>query len=300
MKIALLIFIAFGLSFQLQAQNPNWKVPADKNKQLSPFKFEEANVKAGKKIFESNCTSCHGHPGQGDFINLNPAPGDPATKKIQGNSDGALHYKITTGRGAMPSFKNILSSTDIWNVISYLRTFNPDYAQQVAKKVVEGTFGAKDLKILLSYLKKESIIEASVSGYKDGKKIPLENAEVNLFAKRKFGNLEIDEAKRTNEAGIATFQTPADLPGDTAGLISFYAKLPNEDLYGTVETDTIIKAGVTIHPVSARAKRAMWNTVDKAPYWILISYTSIVVTVWAIIFYILLQLRKIFIIGKEN
>ena len=200
----------------------------------------------------------------------------------------------------MPSFKNILSSTDIWNVIAYLRTFNPDYAQEVAKKVVEGTFGAQDLKILLTYLEENSTIQATVSGVKEGKKIPLENAEVNLFAKREFGNLVIDEAKRTNNEGIAIFNSPSDLPGDTSGYIQFIAKLPNEDLYGTVDTDTLIKAGVVIQPVSARAKRAMWNTVQMAPIWILITYPTIVIAVWSIIFYILFQLRKIYIIGKED
>ncbi len=300
MKIVLFILIILGFSLHSVAQNPDWKVPEDKEKQLSPFKFEEVNIEEGKKIFEANCTSCHGTPGQGNFIALDPPPGDPATAKFQDNSDGALHYKVTNGRGAMPSFKNILSSTEIWNVIAYIRSFNPDYAQEVAKKVVEGTFGAKDLKILLAFINENSTIEASVTGYKDGQKIPLENAEVNLFAKRYFGNFLVDEAKRTDENGVATFQAPADLPGDTAGLINFYAKLPNEDLYGTVETDTVIQAGVPIQPVSLRAKRAMWNTVDMAPLWILITYTTIVIAVWSIIFYILFQLRKIFIIGKDD
>ena len=300
MRIITLIIIFAAFALQLKAQDPEWIVPKDKDAQLSPFKFEESNVEAGRKIYESNCVSCHGHPGQGDFINLNPAPGDPATQKIQGNSDGAIHYKVTNGKGAMPSFKNILSSTDIWNVIAYLRTFNPDYAQEVAKKVVEGTFGAKDLRILLTYLEENSTIQARVSGIKDGTEIPVENAEVNLFAKRQFGNLVIDEAKRTDSDGVATFNTPNDLPGDTAGYIQYIAKLPNEDLYGTVDTDTLIKAGVVIHPVSARAKRAMWNTVQMAPIWILVSYTTIVITVWSIIFYIMFQIRKIYMIGKED
>jgi cytochrome c5 len=300
MRLYTLLMLLFITGFNSFAQDPDWVVPEDKTKQLSPFKFTDENVAAGKKIFETNCMSCHGHPGKGDYIALNPAPGDPATGKIQNNSDGTLHYKITTGRGAMPSFKNVLSSTDIWNVIAYLRSFNPDYAQEVAKKIVEGSFGGKDLKILLQYLNDKQQIQASVSGVKDGTNIPVPNAEINLFARRQFGNLPIDEAKRTDEKGSAYFTAPKDLPGDTAGFINFIARLPNEDLYGTVETDTILQAGVPTHPVSLRAHRAMWNTIWRAPIWLLITYFTTVSVVWGFIFYILLQIRKIFFIGKNN
>lgn len=300
MKLYALLALLLLTGLRSYAQDPDWIVPEDKTKDLSPFKFTDENVEAGKKIFEANCVSCHGHPGQGDYNSaLNPVPGDPATGKIQNNSDGALHYKIVNGKGAMPSFKNILSSTDIWNVIAYIRSFNSDYAQEVAKKVVEGTFGAKDLKILLEFLKDKEQIQASVSGTKDGEKIAVPNAEVNLFAKRYFGNLPVDEAKRTNEAGMAVFPAPTDLPGDSAGNINFIAKLPNEDLYGTVEADTMLAAGQPTHPVSLRAERAMWNTIWMAPVWLLITYFATVIGVWGFIFYILLQIRNIFFLGKK-
>ena len=81
MRIITIILIVFAFGQNLKAQDPAWTVPADKEKQLSPFKFEELNIEAGRKVFESNCISCHGHPGQGDFIALNPSPGDPATEK---------------------------------------------------------------------------------------------------------------------------------------------------------------------------------------------------------------------------
>ena len=300
MKVFALIISFFVLNISLNAQSDDWPVPEQKQKQLSPFAFEETNIQLGKKLFEANCVSCHGHPGKSDFIKMTPTPPDMVMNQVQINADGALHYKITEGKGPMPSFKNILSSNDIWNIIAYVRTFNPEYAQQVAKKIVEGTFDAKDLKILLTYMEDKSLIEATVSGVKDGNRIPLKNAEINLYAKRQFGKLVIDEPKRTNEDGIAVFQTPADLPGDKAGLIDYYANLPNADLYGTVETDTLIKAGVKIKPVSARAKRAMWNTVRMAPIWILITYTTVVLGVWSVIFFILFQLREVFLLGKED
>lgn len=301
MKIFVIITASLLIGLGSFAQTEEWTAPEDKAAQLSPFKFTEENVSAGEQLYNANCVSCHGHPGQGDYLkSLVPEPGDPATDKIQHNTDGTLHYKLTTGRGAMPSFKNILSSTDIWNVIAYLRSFNPDYAQEVAQKVVEGTFGAKDLKILLEYLGDSKQIKALVSGNKEGEVIPVANAEVDLFAKRQFGNLPIDETKRTDASGVVLFNAPVDLPGDTTGNINFIARLPNEDLYGIVNTDTMLQAGIPTHPVSLRAQRAMWNTIWRAPVWLLITYFLTVAVIWGFIFYILLQLRNIFLLGKKD
>lgn len=299
MKQLFAVLTLLGIWLNLNAQG-EWPVPEDKEKQLSPFAFTDESVAAGKMLYDANCMSCHGTPGQGDYITLDPSPGDMATQKIQRNSDGAIFYKVLEGRGAMPSFKNILSSSDIWNIVAYIRSFNPDYAQEVAKKIIEGTFGASDLKILLEFLQDKNQIQAVVVGKKDGEPIPVPNAEVSLFARRKFGNLPVDETKRTNESGLAFFEAPTDLPGDTFGNLDFFARLPNETLYGTVETDTTIQAGLPTTPVSLRAQRAMWNTVWRAPVWLLIAYFTTVVVIWGFIFFIVLQIRKIFLLGKDS
>ena len=44
---------------------------------------------------------------------------------IGAESDGALFWKITTGKASMPSFETEISERDRWNVINYLRTLKP-------------------------------------------------------------------------------------------------------------------------------------------------------------------------------
>jgi hypothetical protein len=61
-----------------------------------------------------------------------------------------------------------------------------------------------------------------------------------------------------------------------------------------------MKFGIETHPVSLRAKRAMWNTVDKAPVWLTIVYPLALLIVLSVIGYIVLQIREIFYIGKRN
>ncbi|MDP4224649.1 MAG: cytochrome c [Bacteroidota bacterium] len=121
------LFLLFSLTMMAQ----DWVVPEDKRGKLSPFNFNDVTRKAGERLYTINCISCHGTPGKGNFLNLVPPPGDPATDKIQHNSDGEIFFKVSNGRGLMPSFKNVLSSNDIWNLISFLRSFKPGYVQSV-------------------------------------------------------------------------------------------------------------------------------------------------------------------------
>ena len=78
------------------------------------------------------------------------------------------------------------------------------------------------------------------------------------------------------------------------------ARFSDEDLFGAVEEDTILAAGVPTHPVSLTSKRGMWNVVRMAPVWLLIVYPVGLLTVLGVILYILLQLRTIFYLGKKE
>jgi hypothetical protein len=49
--------------------------------------------------------------------------------------------------------------------------------------------------------------------------------------------------------------------------------------------------------VSLTAKRAMWNTVRKAPVWVILAYGLGVLAVWGFIMIVMLKLRDIFTVG---
>ena len=292
-----ILTVIFIYSFPGYSQD-KWVVPEDKANKLSPAEFTVQGRSEGKELFFKNCKSCHGEPGKNNYINLQPPPGDPATEKIQRNNDGELFFKISEGRGQMPSFKNVLSTKEIWEVISFLRSFNNDYVQKIAEKVLKEGFEGEKINIILSFLEDVRKIKAEVSGIKDTTISPIIGAEVKLFAKRYFGNLLLDEPRMTNDKGIAMFESPEDLPGDTVGNVRVIAKLNGEG--ANAEADTLLKFGVPTHPVSLVSKRAMWNKVSMAPIWLLITYSLAVLAVWGLIFYILLQLRKIWKLGANS
>jgi mono/diheme cytochrome c family protein len=289
------IITFFLLTGNLSGQQ--WSVPEDKRSKLSSFPFDENTRKAGEKLYSVNCMSCHGTPGKANFLNLVPPPGDPATEKIQKNNDGEIYYKVTTGRGQMPSFRSVLSSSEIWNIISFLRTFNPTYQQQIRPVITSAAYPGAVLKMFLSYKSADSTIALKVIAVKKQTVVLVTGAEIKILVHRTFGLLPLDEAKTTNNEGLAVFKVPSNLPGDTAGNVLLSVRFTNEDLYGPISLDTMICAGQKTFPVSLVAQRAMWNNVRKAPIWILLVFGFGLLSAWSFIFYVLMKLRDIFVVG---
>jgi cytochrome c5 len=292
--ILLILLISLHVSAQV------WVVPAENEGKKSPFAFSDSTRKAGADIYAANCKSCHGDPGKNNAIQLVPVPPDPASAKMQANSDGALHYKLLQGRGTMPSFKNTLTQTNLWHVISYVRGFNEKYVQEIAKTPSGSLTSLQNGLIVLEWLKESHQIQATVSGLKDKIVQPVSGAEVKLFAQRYFGNLLIDEARNTDARGIATFNFPTDLPGDSAGVVKLIVRLSNEEAYGEVKAESTMSIGVPTYRAPLNEPRAMWNVLAKTPIWLLLAYTLTVLTAWAFIVYVIVQIRAISKAGRSN
>ena len=298
-KKAIIIALIFGLPAIGQAQTQPWVVPAEKKARLAESTFTDENRKAGQQVYLVNCKSCHGDPGKNNVTKLVPLPPDPVSQQMQQNSDGDLYYKIQEGRGPMPSFRNSLTSAEIWNVIAYVRSFNGSYEQQTAKKTSGTNTRYSQLEITLT-VPNDTTVTATATGLENGVRVPVPSVEIQLFALRYFGHLPIDEAHATDASGRASFRKPAKLPGDTLGMVKLHARFSDEDQFGAVEEDTLLAAGIPVHPVSLTAKRAIWNVVEKAPLWVMIVYPAGLLTVLAVLGWIMLQLRNIFYLGKHE
>lgn len=296
-SFGILIFLVIPV---FTALSQEWVVPADKKGKLSTFSFTAETRKAGERLYTMNCMSCHGTPGKGNFLaTLVPQPGDPATDKIQHNLDGEIFYKVSQGRGPMPSFKNSLSATDIWNIVSFIRSFNSSYVQSVMTVITSKAYPGAEIAISLALNQTREIIAMKVTASSGKSVVPVKDAGVKLFVKRTFGRMMIDEEKTTNPDGIAEFKVPAGLPGDTAGNINVSAGFTDEETFGPFSKDTVLQAGVKVIPVSLTRDRAMWNVVRKAPVWVILAYTFGVIGVWGFIFLVLLKLRDVFILGSH-
>lgn len=78
---------------------------------------------AGKNIFASKCSICHGPDGSGktsmgkalNIADLHSAP-------VQKMSDADLKNVITNGKNKMPAFKGKLTDAQMGDVLAYIRT----------------------------------------------------------------------------------------------------------------------------------------------------------------------------------
>ena len=129
-KILLIAVITFGLFGFMQIntiQQGKWVAPVSAKKITNPVsvKKRSSSAKKGAKIFAQFCVACHGKIGKGDGVGgkaLNPKPANLTAALVQDQSDGEIFWKISTGRNAMIKWDPIISESDRWNLVNYLRT----------------------------------------------------------------------------------------------------------------------------------------------------------------------------------
>ena len=117
------VVVALGPSAPVLAQGA-WEAPVLEKAKKNPLPANAATIAQGKKVADANCLSCHGAKGKGDgaaAVALNPKPADWTSKRVQAMSDGEIFWKLSTGRGAMPSWA-FLPENDRWAVVRYIRT----------------------------------------------------------------------------------------------------------------------------------------------------------------------------------
>lgn len=109
-------------------------VPRPYTNMHDSFPDTRAKLQQGRRIFEHNCSSCHGWNGQGsgpDAFAQVPAPADLGwlAHSPKGRAQPYMYWTIAEGGQAfdsgMPKWKGQLSNRDIWAVIAYIRAGMP-------------------------------------------------------------------------------------------------------------------------------------------------------------------------------
>jgi len=125
-KIFMIVFATTAFLILVNAQGvQEWIVPAKFKTMKNPTSASKENLANAKDLFSKHCKSCHGSTGLGDgtkAASLDATCGDFSTAKFQAQTDGEVFFKISEGRGKMPSFKKtITDDNDRWMIIHYLR-----------------------------------------------------------------------------------------------------------------------------------------------------------------------------------
>ena len=102
----------------------SWKAPNEANELVNPMNGNVTASLEGKKIFNQMCSVCHGEKGKGDGIagaGLTPHPANFTSETICSETDGAIFWKMTTGKAPMASYKTILTEEKRWQLVTYIR-----------------------------------------------------------------------------------------------------------------------------------------------------------------------------------
>jgi len=106
-------------------EKTGWIAPDEAKKMKNPVKITKASIEKGKEIYEKKCALCHGDQGDGKgpaSAGLNPKPTNFKESHGEKMTDGEHFWKITTGKGGMPSFTKDLTEEGRWHVINYVNT----------------------------------------------------------------------------------------------------------------------------------------------------------------------------------
>ena len=123
MIIAMAIGFLF-MGFNSHAQE-KWVAPASADKIINPIKSDANAAANGKKIYKMLCVVCHGAKGKGDGVGgagLTPKPTNLTSAEFQAQTDGAIFWKIQTGRSPMASYETSIPEKKRWEIINYIRT----------------------------------------------------------------------------------------------------------------------------------------------------------------------------------
>jgi mono/diheme cytochrome c family protein len=127
-----LAVLAFSGNISAADDDEPWVAPDAARSVKNPVPVNSTSLAAGSKVFNENCAPCHGNTGAGDgpagkFVKVKPA-NFTDSKLMSKETDGSLFWKMSEGRGPMPSWKDQLTETERWQLVIFIRKLGKDAA----------------------------------------------------------------------------------------------------------------------------------------------------------------------------
>ena len=119
--------LALAVTAWAAAEEP-WVAPARNARRANPVAADDQSLAAGKTLYAKHCLSCHGEAGKGNgpaAKDLDKSPGDLSKPTMWEQSDGAIFWKLSTGKKPMPTFETLTTETERWQIVNYMRTLAP-------------------------------------------------------------------------------------------------------------------------------------------------------------------------------
>jgi hypothetical protein len=230
-----------------------------------------------------------------------PIGGIPLKLFLDKDSAGTFIGRVVTNdKGA--AVTNIPASVKKeWNSSAshtFLATFDGSKRFEAAK--ADLTVGRA---IILMSVTDDRKITASVFEMKDKILVPLKGIDLKIAVKRLGGDLPVNETPTftSDSTGQASADFKRDsIPGDANGNITLIAKMEDNEQFGNLSIEKVVPWGTRFHYKSAFNERTLFATRDKAPVWLQMIAYSIIIAVWGILVYLVMNVLNIKKLGKSE
>lgn len=123
---ALLLIGLFAQSPSGNTPPPSAVIPASAAAMPNPVKPTTESQAFAKKMYGYDCAMCHGATGDGKgemVASMKLTMADLSkSSTLASKTDGELFYIIKNGSGQMPGENGRQNDTQIWNMVSYVRS----------------------------------------------------------------------------------------------------------------------------------------------------------------------------------
>ncbi len=265
---------------------------SEKQKVFVTMKFvkENGNGKVDFKVFTKE--EKKKNPVQFTIVNL----------YLNENSKLGMMGNITTnenGEGSVPLSKKFADLSDSLTEFNFIGSLMND--PRFTGTETELTIKSATLE--LSLYQEDSIRYAKAilkEKNTEGQWIPVPEVEIGFFVKRYFSLLSVAEYPvSTDENGEAILEFPKGLKGDSLGNLNIVVKIDANENYGTLIASAQEKWGIPLI-ITQGEERLLSGSRKNAPLFLVIVSNTIIIAVWAVILYIILQLFKIKSLNKHK
>ena len=196
------------------------------------------------------------------------------------NMEGESRFKL----------KNLnLIKPDSSNTYNVLFTFKGNDSYKKAKRSIS----FKDVSIVAEIIVKDSLNYISATLIDTETDSPIADENLTVQVQRLFKPLRIgEEFNNTDDDGSIVVPIEQGIPGIDSNL-TFEVVLNESDDYGTVKAMVTGQVGVAIVDESSYDQRTMWSPRNKTPIFLLIFPNLIIIGIWGIIVYLILNLFKL-------
>lgn len=111
--------------YDMKVSNESYEASASLS---NPLPASARNIAEGNRLYNINCTPCHGDKGAGDGTIVAagkfPPPPDYNSDRIKTTPDGKMFYSIKYGKNLMGAYGTVLTPEQIWQVVHYIHSLN--------------------------------------------------------------------------------------------------------------------------------------------------------------------------------